>query len=506
MDTNNLAFINKYVSANNKIETISLQSKDVTQYHQLYRKITKIIADDSSNHLLEKFFPVKQIFFELRSSLENYKTKLDKIFTENDWADILEFLEEFSMYGEGNIELAKKLLAIVNDIRKDKIKNELRDWMVRKCESNYNSRIAIVSSFPEYDLDLIQRFNSITLLKPNELIKNNELYDVVVFLGTPNYYANFDSIFFGKEILYVSYDIYRNEYNKREILNMVDSKTNSIYKNTEIKNSRHLSNQETMSEDSPIKHEIPKSIRDMIAKNSQDDNIVEGRYISLTENRGIVVLKNSGLRVIEIIPGEAIAVKVSWKKISELVPTDKIILTLSTNPEFLENYSKNLLGEEDYDQCLKLISRYKLKLQKLKIQVGGIRNLIKRMKNNDIRVSSIQSVKNWMSMDTIKPRQLDKILKLLNYKPEDVQRTIVAAKKINSTNIRAGRHKSKNIEKILNRIPIEDAQFNKTIFSDNPFEFQIQQLGVFSIETVTSVSEEKLNIPRNELYKLRKFR
>lgn len=510
MRTTELEFLNKYSEVKNKIENIYLHSDEITKFFQLYMKVINILKNEYNPELETLFRPIKKIFYELRSSIEDYNVKLEKIFTEEEWQQISLFFNEFEKYGEDYGEISMKLFQIISKIRKGKIENKSKEWLIELCTKNKGQTIAIVSNYPEYDAEIHKQFENIIFMKPNQLMKSLEIYDVLVFLGTPNFFKEFNNVFLGKFIYYVSYDFYRNEFKKHAVITPLHKKLNTLYTDVRVAvNERKVSLSPEIIEminENVVDKNIPENIKSLTNNTLEDDNVIEARFIRLANNRGLIALKNSTLRVIELNEenGE-VQINIIRKKINDISPADKIIITLHTNPTFLKEFSIKQLGQEKYELYIQLVNQYKTRLKEIKNKLGSYQRLMREMNTSGLSVSGLQVLKNWMGEKTVRPRQLKELLIYLNFEENEIIQILEAAKEINVTRRRAGRYKSKNITRLFKKIEGRVIEYNKAIYGEENFVFSIDELGTYTIETVVNIPKEIITVNTSELYKIQKI-
>lgn len=494
-----------------KVENVYVYSKEISDYFKLYMKIKKILESQYNPELEKLFQPIKEIFYELRSSIEEYNVKLDKIFMDEDWERIRMFFSQFVLYGEDYGEISDQLFKIILKIRNGEVVNKTKEWLTTICYKYRTQRVAVIANYPEYDSELLKQHSNLIFLKPNQLMRGLEIYDVLIFLGTPNFFNEFNNVFFGTTIHYVSYDFYRNEFKKSKVLTPLQKKLNTIYGNVRVftNEKQHHDINSTpieMVNESAIFVGVPENIMKLSTNSLEEDNVVEARFIRLTNNRGLIALKNSTLRVIEMVEKDnEINVSIIRKKLNDLTPADKIIITLYTNPTFLEQYSIKKLGEVKYEKYQHCVNQYKEKLKEAKDILGTYQRLMRELNNNGVMVSDLQVLKNWMGEKTVRPRQLKELLIFLKFEDSQIGEIMEAAKEINTTRRRAGIYKSRNIAKLLKKIEGEDIEYNKAIYSEDNFVFSISEIGKYSIETVVNVIKKKIYVHTSELYKIQKL-
>ncbi|MBN4912356.1 hypothetical protein IDG46_20825 [Staphylococcus sp. EG-SA-13] len=131
-----------------------------------------------------------------------------------------------------------------------------------------------------------------------------------------------------------------------------------------------------------------------------------------------------------------------------------------------------------------------------------LNNLYKDMKKSGVKISNMMTLKTWLNEDTINPRNLNQILRYLNYNDENISQTIKAAEMINKLHRKVGKDLSKSLQQIIDNIDISEIYESMTL--NGNFSFKVDDIGEYFIEEILFKSEDQIEIERNQLNKILK--
>ncbi|PTI95751.1 hypothetical protein BU048_12555, partial [Staphylococcus simulans] len=119
----------------------------------------------------------------------------------------------------------------MNQFLENEIENKIDKELKNLLRENEGQEVAIVSF---ESLEKKYNIDKVDVYHPNKLLKGNELYDVVIFIGTPSLFPEYQTTFFGKEIYYISHEIYNFNFKTEPILNKSKSALSNLYENVNL--------------------------------------------------------------------------------------------------------------------------------------------------------------------------------------------------------------------------------------------------------------------------------
>jgi len=186
-------------------------------------------------------------------------------------------------------------------------------------------------------------------------------------------------------------------------------------------------------------------------KVSEMNDNISGYLIPFTNGKVFISPENAKLHVLSVENSidDTKDFKVLKKTSEKLKVNDWIIIKNYTTATYLAKVAKNIIGENNYDECMTYINNYKSELVSKMNEIGNVESLYRDMKQQGIKISTVLLLKNWLFGETIKPRELEKILNYLRFSDYLANKTINAADKIIQAHITAGREVIKELNKKL---------------------------------------------------------
>lgn len=505
MHTEKFNLLTEYEEAQQKIKFLNVYSTKLEKLYENIKKIEYKVNSSNSSELEEFLISLRRLKTIIYATIDNFPDKLNNFFIEKDWDDIIYLFTLLSELDYETILLARETFEIIKELRNGNIENPLKRKTLELLNQYKDKRIAVVANY--LDEDFLNNAKDYDYLKPNRLVKTFKLYDVVIFIGTPYLYPKFDTVFLGTTIIYLSYNIFKNHLSKIQFISNNIPEANCLYKNIDIQNKEKflLPKYTEVAIADAERFNLNKWIdRKKKEKNYSDVNhedLIEGQIIQLEKNKHIIVSPDSTLRIINTktnhIERKELIIKTD--KVNNLITGDWIIIKNSTEEEYLINKSKELFGFVEYESKMQLVNEYKDALYNQKVRLGSLDALLKDMKNNHVKVSSIVLLKSWLD-STIRPRNLEDILLYLGYNDYDLSKTINAAEFINSAHRHAGYELSKNIMNYLKDINMQELE--ESMLIEGEYSFNIKTIGVFNIESVKSVIENPIILQSKDMYKI----
>lgn len=484
---------------------ITVDSEELLNLHNNTKMLRKYIFNNGLSQLERGLETINRLKSACASTTDSYSNKLSIYLTKYDWQEISNFFNILVELDFTMENLSLETFEIINKLKNDKIKNPLREKLIDIIKENKEETIAVVANFP--DLNFKEEYNQVAYLKPVELVRKNLLYDVVIFIGTPYLYEKFDTLFLGKEIIYLSYSFYNNKLLKRRFINSNSKEASTIYENLNIiendKNPKDIYEETTVSEieKMSINRWIEENKYEKSNKTNDNEDLVSSKIIQLENHKHYVVFPDTTLKVLKIQrsnTGEA-TFYIRNSKLKNINKKDWIILKKDTEEEYLIKRSKEIYGESFYDSQMELIKGYKRKLKEKKRQFGSYEKLLENLNKNKIRANSTMVIKNWVK-DTIRPRNLEAILKYLRYSQEESIKIIAAADFINKSHVKVGMEMGKRLTNYLKKLDVPTLE--EAMLTEGEYEFNLDNIGTFKVESVKNILDEEMKVNRNKLYKI----
>lgn len=237
-------------------------------------------------------------------------------------------------------------------------------------------------------------------------------------------------------------------------------------------------------------------------KVSEMNDNISGYLIPFTNGKVFISPENAKLHVLSVENSidDTKDFKVLKKTSEKLKVNDWIIIKNYTTATYLAKVAKNIIGENNYDECMTYINNYKSELVSKMNEIGNVESLYRDMKQQGIKISTVLLLKNWLFGETIKPRELEKILNYLRFSDYLANKTINAADKIIQAHITAGREVIKELNKKIEDIDNEEIMEEMSV--NEEYVFDLEGVGEFLIQQVQYTPQKVDNISSNDMYKL----
>lgn len=237
-------------------------------------------------------------------------------------------------------------------------------------------------------------------------------------------------------------------------------------------------------------------------KVSEMNDNISGYLIPFTNGKVFISPENAKLHVLSVENSidDTKDFKVLKKTSEKLKVNDWIIIKNYTTATYLAKVAKNIIGENNYDECMTYINNYKSELVSKMNEIGNVESLYRDMKQQGIKISTVLLLKNWLFGETIKPRELEKILNYLRFSDYLANKTINAADKIIQAHITAGREVIKELNKKIEDIDNEEIMEEMSV--NEEYVFDLEGVGEFLIQQVQYTPQKVDNISSKDMYKL----
>lgn len=230
MNGDKLKFLNDYENTNTQLKTVSIKAPEVEKLNRNVGGLNRLIKDYDSPPLTDEFFEMKKFLNLINSSIVEYHHVLKSFDLDSLRQLFTKIKSTFGINAKENLlEISSLIPLFVN--------SEIKNYNIPALKSiiDDTKQIAIVHyRWTDIELKMTEQYSNIKLLKPKELMKEAKLYDQMIFIGTPRFFQSFDNVFLAKEIYYLSYDFYRNEFKKRTIVPDNNQNNSFIYRNITV--------------------------------------------------------------------------------------------------------------------------------------------------------------------------------------------------------------------------------------------------------------------------------
>ncbi|MGO4994502.1 hypothetical protein ACTQ5F_05630 [Jeotgalibaca porci] len=503
MYTEKINFINNYSNEKHSIYFHSINSDLMTAFNNYFLYFERIVRDFDNDYLREGFSEIKLIFKVLRNSIHPYYEMISDI----DWENISIFFNrvtEFDNSGK-TIETAKKFFELLRKVKNDDLDNFLYPVVEEYILSTKrNQTIGIVTRDRYMEVPQELKHTFIEIMTPNDLMNSHKIFDFLIFMGTPTYFSQFSTIFFGRKIIYISFNFYKNSFeaatslikNNNEEFSKVFTGVSLNYNSNELLFDLLDEEKEIVVEYDNSKNWLSNYRRTY----EKTDDEVSAVLLQFATNKGSFYLPNSKVRILDFKNKKSI----SHTSINSLNGDEWIILKKSIEDEYLNNKSKEILGENKYYEYTNLILEYKRRLRRKKHYFESYEEMRIDMVKNGVGISSATLLKNWTTELIIKPRNLKEILSYIGYSNDDIEKTMFAGASIVNSRIKAGRLLQSNLIKIVEKIDKKELTYSMRM--NKYYEFQIPEIGEFMIEVIKSKPIIEMEVPIKDLYQIIDFK
>lgn len=446
-----ILFINHYDNNSTVVETVSIDSDIIRNFSICLRSCEREIKKINIDSLEKNFLSIKNLFFLISTTLNDYHLMIDYIGKEK----IETFFKQWKKYDLcSSNEYGKPLWQIIKQLYNKEIYNDLKNDINKRILENEND-LSIIVTKNRFDL-LNQNDKSIKMVTPENFLSNEYKCgcEHLIFIGTPALFpVQFHTIFFGKYNVYVNYDYM---YNKFKNINISDFTSNKISRIFE-KVSNHTSGANlkiNMSEKNDDYSDFEDSISELpfISRRKIDvmDNKSGLKYDTylltfVSGNYGYFPLKAK----LNVFTDNNTLIE---RKITELKKNTVVVFRETGQREILEEKAASIVGKDRYNHYWNEINYFRMKL-KGKLDLIGIEGIKTDLNVLGIHVISDLTIRNWLD-DTIKPQNfltiLEQYLKIENSRAKKIE---AAASSIKSAHIKAGRELTAELTHFLFSLP-----------------------------------------------------
>lgn len=506
MSINKLEFLNTYDSSDNRIYIEKVNSDNLKKYYYFIKKVNKVIWELNDEELEYNFKRYKYLFNDLILSLDNYNNIFNDL-EEINLEEIKNFFKEINQYID--INEVKKAFELLKNIKNGDVKNELSSKLLDIISTATTENIAIIcskniSKFKDEHSNVLNK-NKISFYTQNQLLKEHKIFEILIFIGPPYLYRKFENIFQGKIIYYIMYDFFEINKLKNTIIKSNKSINSNLYENVNYIKNYKISNSSDYYID--LKEEANRKVNDILMKHSyqvveNNEKYAEGNVIRFVNDKYFLLSKNSTIRSIKLkidskSDNELTIEKV---KLKNLKKGDWILIKSESDERLIINEAKKIIGENRYLHYLSNVKLYKNVLLEKSKDYKGLEELKSDLNSHGINLKDINTLKTWLTLETIKPKSLMEILKFLNFSDISKRKIYNSAKEINKTHIIAGKLMLKKLNEDIKNINYEK-------FIDNMAEFkeyilEVEDKGSFFIEEIDEISNQSKMFLKKDMNRL----
>lgn len=505
MHSSNLNFLNNYNYGHSEVIQSSISNEEIKLLYNSYLHISKYIKDNDLTFLEEGLNIMKSVVFKFIFSLATYKEIYNSI-TDEEFEFLNNFINDLSIENEEIEEDWKNIVRLINEFKNNLELSESRKEVEELLDKKQNEKLVIISILDQKEF--FDNFEDIDFLTPNQLLKSRKIYDLLIFIGNPYLYKQFDNLFLGKKIYYIFFDFFQHKKFSNKIFKKNLNKNSEILKNTKfiyninpnkyltsIKESE-ITKVEYMNKNIKINREIYKK-----TSIKPKENSVIGYPLIFKNNKYYIVPENNDLHILTQYSNDndKIKLKLEKRKVKQLASDDYILIKGNTETKFIKKKAAEILGNNKYEFYKYLLKEFKKDLKKTCKNFISKRLFFEDLKRNGINVNN-NKYNYWISDDSIRPTTLKELLKYLKYEEKKINKIMLASSSINSSHIKAGKIFLNTIEEIINDNDVEVIleklkHCNELIFLENG-------IGEFYIEVLRDVNREKRKYDLNYINKL----
>lgn len=463
-------------------EEIKLLVKSISRIRKMLQK-----DEIQDNLCIDVFQQIRAYMFEVISCLVNYNELVLDI--DSIKRQVIRISKIYPVIGNEYIVATKLLIQLnINDT------NVLFSRLISKLRENRGKRIAIISKnrLSLCDKEMVNGLllkNKISFYKDNTFRKVEENYDMTIFLGSERAFGNYaNNCPKSKQIIFLGYEAFNNQYNYRGILNELPEVYSTIPEVISInidKDNREIEElyQPTIVNEEAINRYI-KLINQYETQGRRETKVVNAKIFFLEDDRGILLDIDKKYECFNT----EINKELEQKNAREIEVDEYIILNNKSQPQLIVDIASQYLGEQAESQQ-KYINSWKERLSYL-INTSGLEETIKLLKSKGISTANQVNVKNWISEFFILPDD-KKILDVLGFTVPQKDKIISSEVVIKSSRIRAGKYIFACLREKVKSLNLEE------LIEGGYQTFEVEELkgASFNIEHVVGIGKTNYQVP-----------
>lgn len=428
--------------------------------HYFFRKI--------SNKFITNFFNYDLILSEeeknlLKKYLEEIKNSFNTLYKDK-VLDILTSLKEL-MSLKSNF-MTEKVISVIADNFKNSTKIKLA--FVTKRAIRFDEKMI----FEKY----LMSFKKMHFFTENGFRSDEKFYDCVVYIGSPKYFSEYTiNTLKSKKVIFIAYNFFDNRFVYSEPLKKINQKNtlSTVYDEVYFKKSKKQQQHFLMPEPLTSKKMLEKFLNSTKEDSQIDKTDLSEIITTYFENdRCMFIPTNAKVKTLSWDG------KVNYTAVNDLEEDTFIIIRNKSDSKLIGEIADEFYLKEKTLEYRNLQSEWKSKLKKL-ILDHGLKDATKLLKKEfKINSSSVSSIKNWIKEESIQPRELEDILRALDYKGIEIKRILTVTSEIMNAHRQSGRLISEKLMKEISPAVINELKekgyhtFNSKEFSDVTFNIE----------------------------------
>lgn len=509
MSINKLKFLNAYDTSKNNIYIEKIQSDTLKEYHKYIREFTKKINEFDDEELATKFKVYKYLFNDLILTLNEY----NQVFTNLEDSildEISDFFREYSQYSDG--EELKRSFNLLKKIKSGEVENKIANRLIEIIKQNESDDIAIIClrDFSLFRENINNKFShSINFYNQSQLLKENKLFETLIFIGPPYLFPKYNNIFYGKKIHYIMFDFLSSYNFKNTIINNNNRINSNLYENVELIKKEESDTLQPIDYYIDLKEENSYKIDKILKTHKISENgsqmqekFSQGNLISLVNDKYFIIDKDSKIRVIRLnnTNKSEKELTVEKLKLNSIKKGDWILIKSDSDENLIINEAKKIIGEHKYYHYLENIKLYKKALLKKSRDYKNLEAFKNELIKNGINLKDVNTLKTWITLETIKPKSLMEILSYLNFSEISKKNIFYAAKEINKSHILAGKLILQKLSENIKEINYAD--FVNEMSEEKEYILETEDKGTFFIEEIEFISEKTKSFLKKDMNRL----
>ncbi|MGB3161314.1 MAG: hypothetical protein WBA84_08725 [Carnobacterium sp.] len=474
-----------------KVIICQVHSDEISNLYVHYYYILRRVKELEDTNLEEEALSLKWLFSLIISSIESYKSLL----AEYDTSQINRFFTRL-----GKADPKEETIKVIENIGK-----QLRSFIDGEVQNKLGVELKyLYYNEPDEDKVVLERFwtkepKGLKVKRISQYLTEDTFYKTVFYLRSPDYYFDTTTVFKAKLTYYLSYDIYNSSLKKEIIIEENKPDNSAIYEGIEIQENGSISKASNQDFYERLYTDSSHVVNDWLINYNNScisaDLTTSARLFGIAIGEVILYPLSSQVRVID--KNEIKVKKCDSKRIKI---DDWLIIKHSSDEEFVKEKAREKLGSS-YDEMFEEVIAYKFLLKELLEELGSLERVRSRLKENSIIVER-QVLVNWIFGETIRPKEYEKILKLFSYSDFEIKKLYRYSKMIFAAHQYAGRLLGENIQAILEAEGMDSIVMEMSL--NQHVEFEAEGMGKFSVETITFVNPDSVQVEYGNLYKTMK--
>lgn len=457
----------RYDSDGHLNEVLNLLRRVFFKLTGSFMPYNKVINEELRNELLKNFFQIKISYPDLFSSLIIEIAKSFKEITETNENSMVEYLQNY-----------------INN----KFNGTHKIAIVTKRALSIDEKI-------KFSLGTIAN-HRINYFTENSFRKEIDIFDEVFYIGSPNYFGEFVSTTFkGKEITFISYDMFTNSMKLKSDFEDLDSKGiySTLYERVTFGQPIQKEILINFEEKESLNIAVSKLLDEQRGTGSSSSDTIEASIVYLENDRFLFAPQDSKIRV--FFPEEK-SNFVKQRDFKDVEEDDYIVIRNDSDTKLIAEVADQILKSKAKDYRL-LQKKWKKRLR-YNVDKKGINRVSQILRSKyHLKTASNVSIRNWCNENSICPTELPKLLKALKFNENEINEIYSKMQEIKRAHLKAGRLIS---SKLMNEL---SAEILRELKEQGYYTFTSQEFdgASFNIERVVSIDQSRYLIAPYNLLK-----